>query len=94
MSEELKPCPFCNSIRITRLLNFDVDKGYSETIYCEECGAEVHNPLVNWNTRPIEDEKDREIKRLEGELAIQKNLTKQMCFEYQRLDDEKDSWNE
>ena len=37
---------------------------------------------------PAEDAKDKEIERLNNELGIQKNLTRQACFEANRAYDE------
>ena len=43
---------------------------------------------------PAEDAKDREIERLNNELGIQKNLTRQACFEANRAYDEVEKWKQ
>ena len=58
MSEELRPCPFCGSEYVYR--------GAENVIHCGQCGA---SEGIDWNTRPLEDAKDAEIKRLEAQLA-------------------------
>lgn len=70
MTEPLKPCPFCGNGKIID----DEDDG----ITCPNCGAYIDRLSVEddvcladvWNTRPIEDAKDDEIKRLREALEI------------------------
>lgn len=66
MSKDLKPCPFCSGeAEVIRL-----DDGMYQCI-CRKCGG-VWNMFFDfpeeavyaWNSRPIEDEKDKENKRL------------------------------
>lgn len=71
MNEELKPCPFCGSDDVE--LEYDSFIDYC-IIECRECGVERNrcwdedDAIELWNTRPIEDEKDREIESLKVEL--------------------------
>lgn len=44
---ELKPCPFCGSIRL---------KAYTECVQCTICGAKIERPYIGsaidaWNKR-------------------------------------------
>lgn len=65
---DFKPCPFCGNKEIID----DEDDG----ITCPNCGAYIDRLSVEddvcmadvWNDRPIEDEKDEEIKRLQNAL--------------------------
>lgn len=51
------------------------------------------NLLCNWwNHRPAEDALKAEVERLKNDLAIQKNLTNQACFESNRAYDEVEKW--
>jgi hypothetical protein len=65
---------------------------------CDTCGTQTstfdtkEEAAKVWNTRPAEDAKDKEIKRLNNELGIQKNLTRQACFEANRAYDEAEKW--
>ena len=68
MSEELKPCPFCGSEAK------EIIRDNASLVYCNKCergtglckGADSARKL--WNTRPIEDGKDKEIVRLKRAL--------------------------
>lgn len=63
MSEELKPCPFCGSTRVTF--------GIKDVCVCisEGCPLSMKSMSRNdWNTRPIEDAQDKRIKELEDAL--------------------------
>ena len=91
---ELKNCPFCGSGAIevceweeyTKIGCLDCDY----VIKCRDCDED--DAVDYWNTRPAEDAKDKEIERLNNELGIQKNLTKQACFEANRAYDEVEKW--
>jgi Lar family restriction alleviation protein len=72
MPDNLKPCPFCggNNIEIKRGHN----NIFNSSVECKDCGGMMvyySNLPVDeeWNTRPLEDAKDAEIKRLEAQLA-------------------------
>lgn len=68
MTDKLKPCPFCGGD------DFFVYEWHDfVSISCRKCGTEV-GPL--WNTRPIEDKKDEEIKRLREALEEIKKMVK------------------
>jgi Lar family restriction alleviation protein len=71
MSEELKPCPFCGYGKILQ------NSGDGYFVSCMKCGSRgskkkyyetMSDAITAWNTRPIEDEKDREIAELKKEL--------------------------
>lgn len=70
MTDELKPCPFCGGTA-------NIAKGQIEFwVYCPHCGARTEfyeteqEAADSWNARPIEDEKDKENKRLCEALAF------------------------
>lgn len=71
MSEELKSCPFCGSEDIE--IKHDEFCDYW-IVECRECEVERNRCLSKddaielWNTRPIEDEKDKEIAKLKAAL--------------------------
>lgn len=64
MTDELKPCPFCNG-----KAEFEKDNG-EWLVFCERCGSMTvlfdTKPEAKeaWNARPIEDKKEAENKRL------------------------------
>jgi hypothetical protein len=65
---ELKPCPFCGGDSVTLQ-----SLGGHTRAGCVDCGAEVTRPMglyrnamIEWNTRPIEDELTARIAELEG----------------------------
>lgn len=67
--EELNPCPFCGKNDVVISMNGE--------LHCLDCGAFVDflddNGKTNvegWNARPIEDAKDKEIKRLREALEV------------------------
>lgn len=92
---ELKPCPLCGEK--VSMVSIEGSAHYW-CISCEVCEDNrfifgTKDKVVNvWNTRPAEDAKDREIERLNNELGIQKNLTRQACFEANRAYDEVEKW--
>lgn len=74
MTEELKPCPFCGSEA-----EFNSDE-FGECVCCKSCGATLHNGVygeegrklasADWNARPIENELNEKIEKLEKENHI------------------------
>lgn len=74
MTEELKPCPFCGSEA-----EFNSDE-FGEGVCCKSCGATIHNGVYgeygrklasfDWNARPIENELNEKIEKLERENHI------------------------
>ena len=101
MSEELKPCPFCGGVESLNMREVRTYGRYCADMYCIECrhclystmNFDTKNELYEfWNTRPIEDEKDRVIARLKEDLEIQKNLTRQACFESNQAYAETEQW--
>ena len=94
---DLKNCPFCGD-----LLEI-VHKNGCKYVRCTSgiCifetarhGYHISDDelIKRCNRRPAEDAKDREIERLNNELGIQKNLTRQACFEANRAYDEVEKW--
>lgn len=71
MTEKLKRCPFCGSEA-----EFNSDE-FSEGVCCKSCGATIHNGVygeegrkfasADWNSRPIENELNEKIEKLERE---------------------------
>jgi hypothetical protein len=75
MSDELKPCPFCENIPFVDTLD-DVGGEYSG-ITCEKCQRVYMTsndakkpPIKLWNTRPIEDALTAEVARLRKALVF------------------------
>ena len=74
MSEELKPCPFCGGKAIT-----DNMEAIAYLVVCMDCDAtasseeRMDEATENWNTRPIEEAKDREIAELK-EVILRQNV--------------------
>ena len=73
MTENLKRCPFCGSEA-----EFNSDE-FGEGVCCKSCGATIHNGVygeygrklasADWNERPIENELNEKIEKLEAENA-------------------------
>ena len=73
MTDKLKPCPFCGSEA-----EFNSDE-FGEGVCCKSCDATLHNGVygeegrklasADWNARPIEDELNEKIEKLEAENA-------------------------
>lgn len=82
MNENLEPCPFCQSTDID-ILTYDEEYHTRKVAECINCGARGsisdsdEEAIESWNTRPLEDEKDKQIKKLLQTLNEIQNLT---CF--------------
>ena len=71
MTEKLKPCPFCGGEAEI------IDDAMGTISRCRRCGAENGNGVYgdvghklavkDWNARPIENELDEKIEKLESE---------------------------
>ena len=71
MTENLKHCPFCGCEA-----EFNSDE-FGEGVCCKSCGATMHNGVygeygrklasADWNARPIENELNEKIEKLERE---------------------------
>ena len=71
MTENLKRCPFCGSEA-----EFNSDE-FGECVCCKSCGATMRNGVygecgrklasADWNARPIENELNEKIEKLEAE---------------------------
>ena len=71
MTENLKRCPFCGSE-----VEFNSDE-FGEGVCCKSCGASLSNGVygeegrklasADWNSRPIENELNEKIEKLEME---------------------------
>lgn len=90
---ELKPCPFCGGEAKEQNIII-VGHGLCKMVFCEKCYIDFKNPTAidHWNTRPAEDALKAENEKLKSDLEIQKNLTKQMCFENNRAYQETEKW--
>ena len=49
MSDELKPCPFCGSLNIEVLEEYETDVAHNGRLHCRQCGCEQAKP--KWNAR-------------------------------------------
>ena len=87
MTECLKSCPFCGSEA-----EFNSDE-FGEGVCCKSCGAAMHNGVygecgrklasADWNARPIEDELNGKIGKLEAENArLQRKLNESIEENY------------
>lgn len=90
---ELKNCPFCgNLLEIVRKNGSKYVRCISGVCIFETARHGYHisddELIKRCNRRPAEDAKNKEIERLNNELGIQKNLTRQACFEANRAYDE------
>ena len=71
MTDNLKRCPFCGSEA-----EFNSDE-FGEGVCCKSCGATMRNGVygecgrklasADWNARPIENELNEKIEKLEAE---------------------------
>lgn len=65
---ELKPCPFCGGE------GGYANGGFGFIVKCRKCGSRIdvqnttEEAVEAWNTRPLEDAKDEEIRRLRNVL--------------------------
>jgi hypothetical protein len=75
---DLKPCPICGSTKIEEYDEWvDVGDPYAHItnhiVECRNCNysrgdCTRDNAIKRWNTRPAEDAKDKEIKRMKAEV--------------------------
>lgn len=75
MTQELKPCPFCKSQRIS-LITLAYDSGTKKYKYeCKECCLEssIHSSkayvINSWNTRPLEDALKEQLEKAHARIA-------------------------
>ena len=66
MSEELRPCPFCNIPPASKTSKIDGKEYYS--CFNADCPNVSWLTADEWNTRPIEDALRAEIARLQEKL--------------------------
>lgn len=77
--EKLKPCPFCGG-EAREVIRKGVFSERFSIIYCTKCEHSsglfkgIKSAREYWNTRPLEDEKDKELKE-------QKKLMKKKCYD-------------
>ena len=87
MTENLKSCPFCGSEA-----EFNSDE-FGECVCCKSCGATIHNGVygeygrklasADWNARPIENELNEKIEKLEIEnTRLQRKLNESIDDNY------------
>lgn len=86
------PCPFCESWDVIRY-----SYKFSNNIHyqCSKCGCHFifdNKSKDIWNTRPIEDAKDREIERLKAELENALLILKQIDWLYSEENEEARMW--
>ena len=93
MSEELKPCPFCQSK--AEHYSFNYRKHTVRCRYClADCG-EHDNPeraAFVWNTRPAEEALKEEVERLKADLDARKSALKIAFHDIKRAGEEIDKW--
>ena len=72
--DELKACPFCGSSNTTLdYYEISCPQELGTIVVCNDCGASAKS-IVDWNTRPIEDELHARIARLEAALTNAREL--------------------
>lgn len=75
MTENLKSCPFCNAEAELHFSEGESGKRYF-WVSCKKCSCSQtlfdtpQEAISAWNNRPIEDEKDKENKRLREALEF------------------------
>ena len=73
MTEELKACPFCGSKKIVKAKESSGHGEVSTGYKCFDCSASLIKyfgaAAKEWNTRPLEDERDKRIEELEEKLG-------------------------
>lgn len=81
---DLKNCPFCNGTHSINVINFFTGDNFRR---CDICGAkapEAKTPVEaaeKWNTRPAEDAKDKEIKRLKADNQVYRDILNSLLNE-------------
>lgn len=99
--DELKPCPFCKAEPLSEnnrrfFLKHKLDCFLAHPMHNANCDlvstGSIADHIEAWNTRPAEDALKAENEKLKSDLEIQKNLTKQMCFENNRAYQETEKW--
>lgn len=93
MSKELKPCPFCGgeAVAFDGWDSFRIMHTYG--VCCTKCSGKQFKPeyaISHWNRRPLEDEKDREIKRLKEKLNSLKQEIIENRDKYMKLTEHDD----
>lgn len=90
MNEKLKPCPFCGSANVERVISSaDLDYPIDKFISCQECGCrtEMQQDMIEaikaWNTRKDfeagqQSERARITKGLDEEIEERRNHSKQL----------------
>ena len=76
MSRKYKPCPFCGSKNIAKVLL----PGLTWIVGCNECGCRTSEHLRSWDaeaaweTRPDPEEEVRSVAEIINEMAEQGNM--------------------
>lgn len=92
---DLKNCPFCGGEDVEHLPD-----GFGNWLVgCVTCDYRIqcvscaeYEAIRYWNTRPAEYALKAEVEKLKSDLEIQKNLTRQACFESNRAYQETEKW--
>lgn len=95
--DALEPCPFCGNKDLILSDYRLVGNSTCWRITCLHCrlvmsGANKQLLINLWNNRQTSDALKAEVEKLKNELGIQKNLTRQACFEANRAYDEVEKW--
>ena len=76
MKEEYKPCPFCGSTNIAKVLL----PGFMWIVGCNDCGCRTSEHIRSseavrsWNTRPDPEDEVRSVAEIINEMAEQGSM--------------------
>ena len=79
MTDQLKPCPFCGSVRLETNGNSALEDLYLQCSDCTTTGPlcpNTTNLVFSWNDRPIEDDLQSRLTKAEAALDEAVKFTK------------------